>query len=134
MQTLGFVEAFAKFGAKLENPMWAVSSIADDGSFVMSCWSHYFKSGEEGILLYVDSLSRWKGNALGNRLLSAHLKKATTEGLLVRLVVATAVDTKAVDSGQDGSKIKKTFHVRQDVVGKIRDFDGDAYAIEFKRL
>jgi hypothetical protein len=56
MADLGFVEAFAKFGAKLENPMWAVSSIAHDGALVLSCWAHYFKGDGRGALRYVDSL------------------------------------------------------------------------------
>jgi hypothetical protein len=51
MAALGFVEAFSKYGATLANPMWAVSAIAEDGSLVISCWGHYFRSGGKGVLL-----------------------------------------------------------------------------------
>ena len=53
MAKLNFTEAFAKYGAKLSNPQWAVSAIAEDGAFVMSCWAHYIKS-LEGCMRYED--------------------------------------------------------------------------------
>jgi hypothetical protein len=132
MANLGFIEAFAKFGAKLDNPMWAVSAIANDGALVISCWAHYFKSGSSGIVRYVDSLSRWGGNELGNKLLETHLSKAFAEKLPVRMVVATAENPDAVEREHDASKIKKTFHIR-DLVGQVTDFDGDHFVIEFRR-
>lgn len=131
MSDLGFVEAFAKFGAKLENPMWAVSSIASDGALVLSCWAHYFKGGGAGVLRYVDSLSRWNGNELGNNLLRKHILKAFEENLPVRMVVATTKDTEAVDHGHDASKVKKSFHIREDMVGKVTEYDGDNFVIEY---
>lgn len=134
MASLGFVEAFAKFGAKPDNPMWAVSALAADGSLVMSCWSHYFKGGGEGALLYGDRLSRWAGNARGNTLLKSHLHTAFTEKRPVRLVVATTTETRAVDHGHDASKVKKTFHIRDDLVGRVTSFDGDSYVVEFRRM
>jgi hypothetical protein len=133
MATLGFVEAFSKFGAKPDNPMWAVSAIAEDGALVVSCWAHYFKSGGPGVSLYADCLSRWQGNELGNSLFRRHLRQALTENLPVRMVIATAQDTQSVDHGHGASKVKKTFHVREDAVGKVTAFDGDNYVIEFRR-
>jgi hypothetical protein len=38
-----------------------------------------------------------------------------------------------VDSGADASKIKKTFHVRPDLVGRVSSFDGDNFIVEFRR-
>ena len=133
MTDIGFVEAFSKFSAKLDNPMWAVSAIAKDGALVVSCWAHYFKKGDKGSLLYVDSLSRWNGNDLGNNLLRTHISRAFSNSLPVRVVVATAKDTNAIDHGNDASKVKKTFHVREDLVGKVIAFDGDDFIIEFKK-
>ena len=133
MADLGFVEAFAKFRAKPINAMWAVSAIAEDGALVLSCWSHYFKSGGKGLLVYGDRLSRWSGNALGNALIRDHLLDAFRERCLVRMVVATATDTNSVVHGHDASAVKKTFHVREDVVGKVVSYDGDNYLIEFRR-
>ncbi len=37
MSKLNYTDAFAKYGAKLVNPRWAYSAIADDGSMVRSC-------------------------------------------------------------------------------------------------
>lgn len=133
MADLGFVEAFSKYGAQLANPMWAVSAIAKDGSLVISCWAHHFHAPEKGVLRYEDRLSRWSGNSPGNDLLRSHLASAQKDRLLVRLVVATTEDTEAVDSGHDASKVRKTFHVRNDVVGRIVEFDGDRFVIDFKK-
>jgi len=134
MKSLGFVEAFAKFGAKPDNQMWAVSAIAADGSLVLSCWAHYFRRGDAGVLLYGDRLSRWSGNSLGNALLKGHLAKAVSEKLPVRMVVASTTETEQVDHGHDASKVKKTFHIRDDLVGAVTLFDGDNYLIEFRRI
>jgi hypothetical protein len=133
MSALGFVEAFAKFGAKPDNQMWAISAIAADGALVVSCWAHYFKSGGPGVMVYRDCLSRWKGNELGNGLFRTHLSQAFSKNLPVRMVVATAQDTESIDHGRDASKVKKTFHVREDAVGKVIEFDGDNFVIEFRR-
>lgn len=133
MANLGFVEAFAKFGAKPINPMWAVSAIAVDGALVISCWSHYCKPGGKGVLLYGDYLSRWGGNELGCKLLKTHLEQAVAGSLPVRMVVATTSQTEAVDHGYNASKVKKTFHIREEFVGRVLSFDGDNYVIEFRR-
>jgi hypothetical protein len=41
MGELGLQQAFGRYKATLENPMWAVSALAPDGSLVMSCWTHH---------------------------------------------------------------------------------------------
>ncbi len=133
MADLGFVEAFAKFGAKPINSMWAVSAMSVDGALVISCWAHLCKSGGKGVLLYSDCLSRWGGNKLGCNLLRTHLEGAVARGAPVRMVVATTSETEVVDQGHDASKVKKTFHVREDLVGRVSAFDGDSYVIEFRR-
>ena len=133
MARLGFTEAFAKYGAKLVNQNWAVSAIAEDGWFVMSCWTHYMKSGG-GKLVYSDRLSRWNGNALGNDLLRKHLTEAFLKTYPVRYLAATASDPDLIDKGPDASKVKKTFNVRPELVGKIVSFDGDNFSIEFIKV
>jgi hypothetical protein len=52
--------------------------------------------------------------------------------LQVRLVIATAEDSDAVDAGGDASNVKETFHVREDVLGQVTSFDGDAFEIAFR--
>jgi hypothetical protein len=42
-------------------------------------------------------------------------------------------DTAVVDAGEDASNIRKTFHVRKDLVGQIVSFDGDKYVLDFKK-
>jgi len=130
--SLSLTSAFARYGAKLANPQWAVSAINSDGELVVSCWKHYLKGGN-GKLIYKDSLSRWAGNAAGNNLLREHLTKAISDNLPVWLVIARTDATDIVDSGQDASQAAKTFGVREDLVGKVVTFDGDHFEIEFVR-
>jgi hypothetical protein len=131
---MNFTTAFARYKAKLTNLTWAVSAIAEDGSVVISCWSHYFKPAKNAVLPYVDSLSRWNGsNVPGNNLLRTHLEQAVANNLDVRLVIATTNDEAAVDRGDDASKLSNTFGVREDLVGKVTQFDGDNLVIEFRR-
>lgn len=127
---MNFTDAFARYGATLRNVQWAVSAIADE-QLVLSCWSHYFKPAKEGIMIYEDRLSRWKGP--GSNLLREHLIQAQKEDLPVRLVMARAEDTDAIDSGSDASVVKKTYTAREDVIGKVVEFDGDRFRVEFKQ-
>jgi len=134
MAKLLFTECFAKYGAKLSNPMWAVSAVASDGAIVISCWSNYFSRPDKDTLRYSDTLSRWEGNAPGNNLLREHLLLAQAESRLIRLVVATALNTIPIDKGWDASLISKTFHIKPEVVGKLTEFDGNAFIIDFRRV
>jgi hypothetical protein len=47
--------------------------------------------------------------------------------------VAIADDPAAVDAGGDASKIGKTFDVRPDAIGRVVEYDGERFAIEFRR-
>ena len=134
MSDLSFTAAFARYGAKLANPQWAFSAIAEDGSLVLSCWQHKFAVPEKGILRYSDCLSRWRRlNTPGRKLLSAHLAQAHKEKLRVRLVIASTKETGIVDAGEDAGGLPKTFHLREDFIGQVVSFDGDAYVIDFKK-
>jgi len=133
MSELGYVEAFARLGAKLANPQWAVSAIADDGALVVSCWHHLFRPAGRGVLVYEDRLSRWSGSEPGNALLRRHLERAVAESLPVRAIVATAEDSDLVDRGSDASTTRKTFHIPEFGDGRVSAFDGDRYVIEFRK-
>jgi hypothetical protein len=128
---MNFTDAFARYGATLRNVQWAVSAIADE-QLVLSCWSHYFSPAREGIMIYEDRLSRSKGP--GSNLLREHLEQAQKEDLPVRLVMARAEDTAAIDSGSDASAVKKTYTAREEVIGKVVEFDGDLFRVEFRQL
>jgi hypothetical protein len=130
--TLSYTEAFRAFGAKLANPQWAYSALAADGALVMSCWAHKLKARNGG-LHYADHLSRWRPNPAGKNLFTEHLTIGLSEQRDVRLVIATTTETAVVDRGEDASAIPKTFHIREDVVGKVTLFDGDNFELEFRR-
>jgi hypothetical protein len=132
MAMLTYTAAFRAFGAKLTNPMWAYSAIAKDGALVLSCWSHKLKL-QNSTLIYSDRLSRWEPNTPGKNLLTQHLTKARDEALDVRLIVATTDEPDVVDRGEAADKIKKTFHIKPEVIGKVTLFDGDNFQIEFRR-
>lgn len=128
---MNFSECFARYGAKLANPQWAVSSRTESGEIVVSCWAHHLKKDGDR-LRYNDQLSRWSRNRAGNNLLRRHLEEARSEGLPVRLVIARTDDTSAVDHGNNASGLNKTFAVRKDLIGEVTEFDGDAFCIEFR--
>lgn len=132
MPSLSLTSAFARYGAKLANPQWAVSAINSNGELIVSCWKHYLE-GADGKLCYRDRLSRWAGNAAGNNLLREHLNKAISDDLPVRLVIARTDAMDIVDSGQDASQAPKTFGVRENLVGRVVTFDGDHFEIVFVR-
>src|SRR4051812_10195383 len=118
--------AFARFGAELTNPQWACSSIARDGSMVITCWQHWLKSYVDGQQTYEDRLSRWTNKA-GRNLLRKHLQTAFDLNLKVRQVVV------ALDDPRDpiATSSPKTYSANGDMVGKVVSFDGDTYVLEF---
>jgi hypothetical protein len=103
-----------------------------DGAIVLSCWSHKLKL-RGGVLRYEDRLSRWEPNTPGKNLLIQHLTKARDEALPIRLVVATTDQPDVVDRGEPADKIKKTFHIKPEVEGRVVLFDGDNFRLEFRR-
>ena len=129
MTKLSFTAAFGSYDAKLKNVQWASSAIATDGSLVLSCWDHFFKGG--GHKRYEDHLSRWPANHPGRNLLAAHLRKAVAGNLSVRLVVATLDETEKWVSGK-ARPSRKTFSTEPNVIGKVVEFDGNSFAVEFR--
>ena len=124
---VGIQKAFASYGAKLVNRLWAVSAPID-GAMVLSLWFHKFKYG----MVYEDRLSRWSG--LGNNLFREHLQQIVDGKLPIRLVIATSTDPAAVDRGEDASKIRSTYGVRPDLVGEVEHFDGDTFRLRFRLI
>jgi len=106
--------------------------MTEDGLLVVSCWAHYFKK-VNNVLRYEDTLSRWRGNIAGNKLLREHLADALKNNRSVRLVIARTEETAAVNSGEAATKVKKEFYTRPEMIGRVTHFDGDRYIIEFLR-
>ena len=124
-------EAFAKYGATLKNVNWSVSAENDKGELVLSLWQQFFKAPVGNTIRYVDKVSRWSGN--GNKEFRERLDKAHASSQPIRAVIARTNNEAAVASGQDASKLKNTFSVRENWLGKLALWDGDNFEIEFTK-
>jgi hypothetical protein len=129
--TLGFAEAFGKYGAKLKNVNWSVCAESPDGALVVSFWSHHFKKAPDGALICADTAARWFGP--GKNEFCERFAKAYADNQPIRVVIATTTEPERVDAGEDASKLPKTFTVRQDLIGRIVKFDGENFEVKFQR-
>jgi|SRR5579863_2652310 len=118
--------AFARFGAKLGNRLRGLSAMATDGALVLNCSYAYFGHPSRGVLRYEDRLSRQSSGSNETELLSKHLTLARVGELPVRMVVSSPADEK---SGAGTSSC----HVRPDLIGKVAEFDGDHFVVDFTR-
>jgi hypothetical protein len=131
MSSLGYAESFAKYGARLKNVNWSVCAEAPDGSLVVSFWSHHFKKNSDGELVCVGRASRWNGpgrNEFCDRMTKAYATKQA-----IRVVIAATPYPERVEAGEDASKLKATFRVRQELVGEVLKFDGEEYEVVFRK-
>ena len=119
------IDAFAKFGAKPKNRLRGRSAIADDGALVLSCATPHFRRPGPGVLRYEDVLSRDPSDRPGTALLAEHLALARDGQLPVRMVVIA-------EAGE--GKARCNIYARPDVVGRLTEFDGDHFIVDFKRL
>lgn len=119
------IDAFAKFGAKPKNRLRGRSAIAHDGALVLSCATPHFRRPRPGVLRYEDVLSRDSGDRPGTALLAEHLALARDGQLPVRMVV--------IAEAGDG-KTRNSIYARPDVVGRLTEFDGDHFIVDFTRL
>jgi hypothetical protein len=135
--SLTYTEAFTKYGAKLNNQMWSVSAFDASGSLVVSLWEGWIKRGDvKGTLIYRDTLSQWKGNDAGRNEFRRHLNEVKASRVPIKLVVAhpvSAEEAALVGIVSDESKIKKTFSIREDLIGTLEEFDNDTLCIVFRR-
>lgn len=131
MSKIALADAFGKYGAVLRNVQWSVSAWAPDGSLVVSLWAHHYRAGPGKSAEYSDRVSRWSGP--GNEEFRRNLAKAHKQKSPIRLVIAQTEETAHVESGADASKVKKSFHVREDLIGQVVEYDGDTYVIRFSR-
>jgi hypothetical protein len=99
---------------------------------IVSFWQHYFAKSDDGALIYRDRLSRWRG--AGNELLREHLRIAYDQQLPIRAIVASTPNPDRVDAGEDGSKIKKEFHLLDRMVGQVAEFDSDYFTVRFTSM
>jgi hypothetical protein len=131
MATLAFAEAFARYGATLKNVQWSVCAQAPDGSLVVSLWEHHFDPPRDGKIVCADSFNRWAGP--GNAEFRKSVVRALNSNQVVRAVIAHAKNPALIEAGADGSKIEKSFSVREDWTGRVLYIEGERYAFEFQR-
>jgi hypothetical protein len=93
---------------------------------ILACRTGLFRHPERGVLRYEDRLSRDAERPAEMRSLREHLIQARDGNLPICMVVLTPrLET-------DG-KVGQNIHVRADLVGKLFEFDGDRYIVDFTR-
>ena len=134
MARLGIKEAFARYGAKLRNVQWSVSAWTEDGTLVVSMWEHHRRKGTSPrTLIFEGSFNRWTGP--GNIEFRKNIARAYELDVSVRLVIVrvSPEDVARIEAGEDASKIKKDFYLKEEVVGKVTEWDQDHYAVTFAK-
>jgi hypothetical protein len=122
---LTLIDAFGRFGAKPASRLGSLSAMAADGAMVLNCLPAHFGHPARGVLRYESSLSAVEADTKVVTALSQHLTLARDGDLPVRMVV-TFPERK--ETGKGGGR-----HVRPDLTGKVVEFDGDRFIIDFTR-
>jgi hypothetical protein len=122
MENLSLEVAYGRYGAQITNKQRSLSAVAADGSLVLTCQSEKFSRPGAGILRYSGQLSE-EGTSTRVAELGAHLLSARDSDSSVRAVVITP----------PRGIVRRVIHVRTDLIGKIVDFDGDAFVVDFTR-
>jgi len=123
VQKLNLAEAFARYGAQLENKLRGLSAVAADGSVILSCDSSRLARPGIGVLRFEGNIKGEGPEARTTTLLAEHLALARDGNLTIRMVIVTP----------STGKIKRSIHVRQDLNGQLISFDGDHYVVDFTR-
>jgi len=132
MARIGIKDAFAQYGAALRNVQWSVSAWTPEGTLVVSMWEHHRRKGTPpGTLVFEGSVNRWKGP--GNSEFRDNIDKAFTSSATVRLVIVRTEEIALVEAGEDASTVKKDFFPKEEVEGKVSEWDHDSYAITFTK-
>ena len=129
-------EAFAQYGAKLNNPINEYSAIATDGSVILECWTHLIDDKRpDGKWRYqIDDFAHWT-NSHGKRLLMSHLLYAFEHNKKIRLVLATPKKgAKPAVAGLDGTKIPKIISIREKWIGRVVSIDDEHFIVDFQKI
>ena len=100
--------------------------MASDGALVLNCSLAHFGHPRRGVLRYEDRLSRQSPGSSITQLLGRHLTLARAGALPVRMVVSSREEA-------DGGGGDSGCHVRPDLIGKVAEFDGDHFVVDFIR-
>lgn len=127
MGKLSLQEAFAVFGGKPASRLHSLSALTSDGTaLILSCYAKRFTHPKRGVLRYHDTLTSESAHAAEMQSLGEHLTRARDASLPVRMIVIT-------EKPDAGDKMTREVHVRTDLVGKIIEFDGARFVIDFVR-
>jgi hypothetical protein len=121
---LTLFDAFARYGAKPANRLSGLSAMAPDGAVVLNCLPAHFRHPARGVLRYEAALSTAQAESKDVGILGEHLTHARDSQLPVRMVVRSP----ATNSGK-----RPGYHVRPDLLGKVTEFDGDHFIVDFTR-
>ncbi len=124
MESLTISRAYVRFGAPVPRGQQPLSAIAADGALVLCCHSGGFGRPSRDVLRYQDTLSSNRTGARQQAQLATHLKLARESDQLVRLVIVNP----------STELTKGIVGVRPDLVGKVTEFDGDAFTVDFARI
>jgi hypothetical protein len=128
MGNLSLQEAFATFGAKPANRFYSTSAIASDGAaMILACSSTRFTHPARGTLRYEDTLTRPTDHPAVMESLGQHLATARDGSLPVRMIVITERPAASTEATRE-------IHVRADLIGKVTEFDGERFVIDFVRV
>ncbi|MBX5461533.1 MAG: hypothetical protein IRZ28_10655 [Steroidobacteraceae bacterium] len=126
MVNLKLVEAFARYGATPSHRLHSLSAMAADGAMVLGCSAARFHHPSPGVLRYEDTLPEDPERASESAALGEHLTMARGENLPVRMIV---IVEKVLPEG----KTTREVHIRADLIGKVVQFDGHRYVVDFVR-
>jgi hypothetical protein len=124
VENLKLADAYARYGAKIPRGQPALSAVATDGTVVISCQAKKFGRTRRDVLRYEDTISTDESGARHKTLLGQHLVLARDGDLPVRLVIVTPPKGPS----------PKIISVRTDLVGKVTEFDGDHFVVDFSRI
>src|SRR5579859_4866486 len=133
MNDVNLMDAFARY--KIKSPKRARSALTSDRALVLSCFYTRFHSAGAGVLKYEEDLEG--DNTSIATQLRAHLGEALNNELDVKVIIAIATDTARPDTSYtaetEARAPRMSFHVRDDLVGKVTFFDGSRFVVEFRK-
>lgn len=122
---LSLIDAFGRFGAKPDSRLESLSAMAADGAMVLNCLPAHFGHPTRGVLRYETTVSSTGAESKVVAALKEHLTRAHDGDLPVRMIITFAKHDKAAWAGGR--------HIRPDLIGKIVEFDGDRFVVDFTR-
>ena len=123
---LTLFDAFGRYGAKPRNRQSSLSAMAHDGAMVLNCLPAHFCHPAQGVLRYEAKLSLVQATPEQLGILGQHLTDAHDNRLPVRMIV------RSLPPETNRSKTLG-YHIRPDLLGKVVEFDGDHFIVDFTR-